>query len=222
MIKNVFEENLTSKLLQKETLNIIKNVRNKEICEIGCGNGNISNYLINNSKHENYFYLSDISSVAIQQAKKKISYDKVNFKTGSIFEPWSNKKFDFIISDVSSINQTVAEKSPWYEGIETNCGQDGLKNVKKIVKKIKNNIKEEGVFIIPLISLSNTDEMKRLLRLHFNNIKETKKIYWPIPRFFEKNIKTFNKLKNRKLIYFENKFGQYIAYTSVAICKKIK
>ena len=41
MKKKIFKENLTSKLLQKHILNIVIKLKNKNICEIGCGNGNI-------------------------------------------------------------------------------------------------------------------------------------------------------------------------------------
>ena len=70
--KRVFKENLTSKLLQKESLRILKDSKNLKICEIGCGDGNISNFLIKNMKYDNFFYLSDISNLAIKRAKKKI------------------------------------------------------------------------------------------------------------------------------------------------------
>ena len=84
---------------------------------------------------------------------KKIKYDKIEFKTGDLFKSWPNKKFDIMISDVSSLNQSVAEKSPWYQGIDSNCGKDGLKYVKKIIKKLNHYLKKDGVFIIPIISI---------------------------------------------------------------------
>jgi len=222
MKKKIFKENLTSKLLQKHSLKIIIKSKNKNICEIGCGDGNISNYLIKNSKEVNFFHLSDISSLAVEYAQKKIKNKNVEFKIGDLFKPWGDKKFDIIISDVSSLSQMIAERSPWYQGVNSNCGKDGLKNVQKILKNIKNNLKKNGTFIIPLISLSNTDKLRNILKSKFQTIKETERIYWPIPMFFKQNIKEFNELMKKKIIYFENKFGQYIAYTSVAICKKIK
>jgi methylase of polypeptide subunit release factors len=220
--KRVFKENLTSKLLQKESLRILKDSKNLKICEIGCGDGNISNFLIKNMKYDNFFYLSDISNLAIKRAKKKTKYDRIEFKTGDLFKPWLNKKFDIVISDVSSINQTVAQKSPWYIGIDSNCGTDGLKNVKKIIRNLNHYLKEDGILIIPIISLSDTDKLRNLLNSNFKFLNETNRIYWPLPNFFQKNIKLFDRLLEKNLIYFEKKFGQHIAYTSVAICKKIK
>lgn len=223
MKKNkVFKENLTSKLLQRETLIILSKLKKKDICEIGCGDGNISNYLIKNQANKHHYFLSDISELAIKYAKKNIKYDKITFKVGSLFVPWREKKFDIIISDVSSLSQVVANKSPWYQGVKSNCGIDGLKNVEKIIKKLDKNLKPNGIFIIPLISLSSTDQLKKMLKLKFKDYKETKKIYWPIPIFFKQNINLFDKLLKKKIIYYQEKFGTYLAYTSVAICKKMK
>ena len=172
--------------------------------------------------YDNFFHLSDISSLAIKAAKKKIKYNKIEFKTGNLFKPWLEKKFDIVISDVSSINQIVAEKSPWYVGIDSNCGTDGLKNVKKIIRKLDKYLKKNGTLIMPIISLSDTEKLRNLLSLNFELLNETNKVYWPLPNFFQKNEKLFDNLLKKNLIYFEKKFGQYIAYTSVAICKKIK
>jgi len=222
MKKKIFKENLTSKLLQKHSLDIIIKLKNKNICEIGCGNGNISNHLIKKSKKNNFYHLSDISSLAVDFAQKKIKNKNVKFKVGDLFKPWGNKKFDIIISDVSSLSQNIAEKSPWYKGVDSNCSKDGLKNVRRILKNIEHNLAKNGTLIIPLISLSNTDRLREMLKLKFEIFKESEKVYWPIPIFFKHNINEFNQLLKKKIIYFENKFGQYIAYTSVAICKKIK
>jgi methylase of polypeptide subunit release factors len=220
--EKIFKENLTSKLLQLESLKILKNKKNKKICEIGCGNGNISNFLIKKIKYDNFFYLSDISQKAIQIAKKKIKNDKVFFKHGDLFKPWKKEKFDIIISDVSSINQIVADKSPWYKDIVSNSGKDGLKNVKKIIKCLKNNLKPNGILILPLISLSNVTLLKKILNTKFKFVNESKKSYWPLPNFFKKNIKIFKMMKKQKVITYLKKYNIYIAYTSVAICKYLR
>ena len=69
---SVFKENLTSKILQKEGLKILnKSKKNLNILELGCGNGNISKFLIKNCEKKNHkYFLSDISTDAIKAAKK--------------------------------------------------------------------------------------------------------------------------------------------------------
>ena len=160
--------------------------------------------------------------LSIKHAKKKKKYDKIRFKIGDLLKPWKKEKFDIIISDVSSLAQHVCNKSPWYKGVKTNCGTNGLKNVEKIIHNIEKNLKNNGVFIIPLISLSDTKNLKKMIKLKFKIFEETKKVFWPIPKFFKENIVLFDKLLKKEIIYYESKFGIYLAYTSVAICRNLK
>jgi hypothetical protein len=58
-----------------------------------------------------------------------------------------------------------------------------------------------------------------MLKKTFVNVEFSKKIYWPIPHFFNKNLNTYLKLKKEKKINFTTQFSLNIAYTYVAICK---
>jgi SAM-dependent methyltransferase len=217
----IFKENLTSKILQKNCLiTLNKNFKNKiDILEIGCGNGNISKFLIKNQKKKNFYYLSDISNQAIELARKNIKYKNIEYKVGSTFCPWE-KKFDFIISDVSSINDYVAKKSDWYSGVVCNSGADGLKNIRNILKNIHKFLNNEvGIFICPIISLCNEGKLISMLKKKFVNVEFSKKVYWPLPHFFNKNLNTYLKLKKEKKINFTTQFSLNIAHTYVAICK---
>ena len=149
----IFKENLTSKILQEISSKIInKSKRSLSILEVGCGNGNITKYLIAQRKIDHIFHLSDISKKAINVCKNSIKYKSCSYKNGKWLLPWKNKTFDIIISDVSSINDVVAKNSPWYRGVICNAGDDGLKNIKKILKDVKKNLKPNGIFILPIIN----------------------------------------------------------------------
>lgn len=221
----IFKENLTSKLIQESSIKILNsgNKNSKSILEIGCGDANITKFLIDNQKNENNFYCSDISEEAIHYAKKTIKYPRLKMKYGSTFEPWEseNLKFDIIISDVSSISEPIAKKSSWYDGVISNCGLDGLKNVNKILNEISNYLKFEGYFLLPVISLSDVNKLKNELDKSFKEVSFTKAIYWPMPNFFKENFNIFEELIEKKMIYLDYKFGSYYAFTQVAICKEL-
>jgi methylase of polypeptide subunit release factors len=216
---SIFKENLTSKLLQKVSVKIINNQNTiLKILELGCGDGNISKYLLENQKRKNILHASDISDEAIKTAKKNYE-QKINFKTGNLFNPWKGERFNIIISDVSSINDSVAQLSPWYKNIKCSSGEDGLNNVKNILVNIDKYAQKKFLFILPVISLCNTAELSDLLKKKFKKILLTEKKDWPLPPFFSKNIDEFKILKKQKNIDYKEKFGIYIAYTRVAICK---
>ena len=172
----------------------------------------------NTKKKKNILYASDISSKAVKLAKKNYE-GKINFKSGDLFSPWKGKRFNIIISDVSSINDQVAFLSPWYKNIRCSSGEDGLDNIKKILSNVENYAEKNFLFILPVISLCNTTKLIELLKKKFKRVLLTKKTEWPLPSFFSKNITKFKILKNQKNLEFEEKFGINVAYTRVAICK---
>jgi methylase of polypeptide subunit release factors len=218
----VFKENLTSKVLQDISLGILNEYKKiKNVLEIGCGDGNITNFLHKKSENKNIqFHCSDISEEATTKAKLKLLESCFIIKTGELFTPWLDQKFDLIVSDVSSLADDVAIRSEWYDGVICNSGKDGLKNINQIIGEVLNYLNQDGIFILPMISLSNLDKLKKLLSTKFNNITYSKKQYWPIPEFFKSNISIFTELKNLGIIDFDYKFGIYQAYTYAAICKK--
>lgn len=222
----IFQKNLTSKILCDEAIKILNSLIRKEnnILEIGCGDGNITKYLIENQSTKNKFYCSDISEEATEFAVKNIDYDKINIRTGAFFDPWkdTHQTFELIITDVSSISQPVANKSDWYKGVTSDCGEDGLKNIKVIVKNVSKFLNEDGYFILPIISLCRLEELDELLKNKFNVVNYSEKVEWPLPEFFKKNIKNFEYLINNKIISVDYKFGAYLAFTKAAICHKYK
>jgi SAM-dependent methyltransferase len=216
---SIFKKNLTSKLLQETSIKIVNKQNSiSKILELGCGDGNISKYLQQHQKKKNILYASDISSKAVKLAKKNYE-GKINFKSGDLFSPWKGKRFNIIISDVSSINDQVAFLSPWYKNIRCSSGEDGLDNIKKILSNVENYAEKNFLFILPVISLCNTTKLIELLKKKFKRVLLTKKTEWPLPSFFSKNITKFKILKNQKNLEFEEKFGINVAYTRVAICK---
>lgn len=220
----IFKENLTSKILQEETLALLNNFNSKKkILEIGCGNGNITRYLQKNQKFKNKFFCSDISPEATKFLRENFNYSDIEVLDGYLFDPWKNKKdyFDIIISDVSSISEPIAKKSDWYKGVVSDCGIDGLKNVNIILSEISNYLKKDGYFLLPAISLSDIDKLKDHLNKKFKEVLFTKKIYWPIPDFFKANLDVFQGLMDEKKIFVDYKFGSYYAFTHLAVCNKL-
>lgn len=215
----VFLENLTSKIIREFSSNFVNKFNKKlKILEVGCGDGNITKYLIENQNNLNTFFLSDISQEAINKAKININYKNITFKVGNSLEPWINEMIDFdiIISDVSAISSEVAKVSDWYDGVSCDTDIDGLKNIKLLIKDL--DYFNKYILIMPQISLCNIIELNNLLRKKFKKINLIEGKSWPLPSFFISNLEKMVELKKNENINYYERFGMYIAKTDILCC----
>lgn len=218
----VFTPNLTSKLIVKAIKGIGSTLKG-HILEVGCGSGWITEQIaaefhVSNAK----FFLSDVSIEAIELAQNKLQTSVPNavFKVGSGLKPWVNSQFDLIINDVAGISDAIAEISPWYVGVPCNAGDDGLANTRGILNDVNNQLKNEGTYITPVISLANAIEHRRLLEGIFDSVKYLHRVWWPIPEEIVNHASTLDDMEKYFGIETQEKYGKRLAYTEVAICER--
>tara|TARA_B100000989_G_C19524966_1_gene466258 strand:- start:1433 stop:2149 length:717 start_codon:yes stop_codon:yes gene_type:complete len=217
--REIFQPNLTTKLSIETALEKIKN--NISILDLGCGSGIIGIALMKTfSKIK--MYCSDIHSIAIENAKNNYIKNDLfaDIRKGHLFEPWLEKKFDYIINDVSSISSSVAKISPWFgENVPCESGEDGTDLICLILKNSPNYLNNSGSLQIPLISLSNTDKIIDYANKIFSEVKIAKSKSWFLPKEMEKFQDKLYDLKSNKFINFEEKFKKIICTTSIVVCK---
>lgn len=218
--KNVFVPTGTSDLLIEASNKIIEG--NKSILDLGCGNGIVGISLSKIKRVKKKVYFSDISDSACKNTEQNCKKFKVKceVKKGKIFNPWKNYKFDYIISDVAAIADEAAKISPWYRNCTNNAGIDGTKNVINFLNEAEFYLNKKGSILFPIISLSKEKKIISVLKKKFKNINLIKSKIWPLPKSMCKNIKLLNKLKNKKIIHFENKYGILTFKTNIYHAQK--
>ena len=213
----IFKRNVTSQILEGATLEILsKKGPNGKCLEVGCGDFNISNNL--SKKFPSwYFSGSDISDEAIDIAIENDTKNIFDFRVGELFDPWVGEKFDIIISDVASISEIVASYSDWYDGVSCNTGLDGMLLIEKIIISAKDYLLNDGVFIIPYISLSDIDKQKTLLEENFLNVEYVNEKEWPLDSSIATQLQKWSKKNNKKYWTLKKVLDLDIAFTGAAI-----
>ena len=216
----VFSPNLTTVALLRSLETLIKNQIN--ILELGCGSGIIGILLKKHFKSKIRISMIDKSKYAINLAKKnsKINKVKSNIVQSDLFSflKNKNKRFDLIIDDVSAISNTMAKNSNWYNKfIPHSCGEDGSELTIQILKESSSKLNKKGSLIFPLISLSNHKKIINFARKNYKVCKLLKKVEWPLPKYFDDKILAH--LKEKGLIYFQEKYGEKICFTKIYLVK---
>ena len=196
----------------------------KDILDLGSGCGALGLSLI--KKNPRSVLLSDISTGAIEDCNlniknltSKIKKVKVSTMVSDCFEGISsNKKYDIIINDISGISEDIASLSPWFNNAPCNSDSNGLRLFKKVIVEAQSFLKEGGILVSPLISLSNVNEARSFLDDKLKKYTTSVKKSWFLPdEMNEKHKSILFEQVDLGNISLDYKFGKFIAWTQVLL-----
>lgn len=206
------------------TISLIKAVR-EYICkpgkmlDLGSGSGVIGLSLFQNGLVKEPLYASDLSEQAVDCMKRNavLHNFRIVAKRGSLFEPWENEKFDYIVNDVSGVAEEVAKISPWFNKVPCQSGPDGTSLVVETLRKAPTHLNSNGLFFFPIVSFSNVNKILTVARTTFTHVKQLGHTEWPLPEEMYQHIPTLNRLKEEGHIRFLEKFGMVLWYTDIYV-----
>jgi len=223
-----FEPNLTTKIILSAVIKILSEEAAKDIrhvIELGCGCGVISTYLMKYGFFKNISYvgMSDISSVAVETTKVNIKNHKnsqdidfFEFKIGPGLKIWRDIEFDLVINDISAISDRLISMTSWFDNAPNNSGVDGIENTINILREFNELMKQNSIMLIPVLSLSNVNEIKKEIKKLGLNYEIVIKKNWPLPKkMVEDNYEELLILRELGNINFIEKFSQYVVETAV-------
>lgn len=215
LMPGVFEPTGTSSALIDAVLSVVS--RPGKTLDLGCGSGIVGVSLHKAGIIDQPLYASDISNDAVLCAQKNAQLHNCDIitKCGSMYDPWENEKFDYIVDDVAGISENVAYISPWYNGIPCKTGRDGILLINEIIKNTPDHLNENGIFFFPTISFSNEKKILNTAKAHFSNIEMIAHKEWPMPKEMGKHIKILEQLKREGHISYQEKFGMILFHTNI-------
>ena len=192
--------------------------------DLGCGSGVVGLALAKSNKTDGTLFASDLSEDAVHFLKinaNKYGID-VDARSGSVFEPWTNEKFDLIVDDISGVAERIAAISPWFNETACESGEDGTKLVIEAIEQAPKHLNKNGTFFFPILSLSNSDKIITFANSVFNSVEKISSRQWQMPKEMTIHKEELYKLRDSKIINFEEKYGWMLWSTDVYVARDPK
>ena len=187
--QNLMFDNHTAELEQYAVLNVIKNIRQRRILDLGCGDGRYSDVI----KEYDYYQGVDFSDSFIKKCKAR---SEKNFICAEITEYLSDQKFNIIL----------------LIGVITYLEDE---DVRKLSKNIKSMMSDDAVIILRSVTLKD----KGLKKLYYDSgpwnwlFRFFKPRYQMIRRSVEYELSLFGEFQLKKISEVEG--TSYTLYTLV-------
>lgn len=187
----------------------------------GCGVGGLSLAKLDTSLQ---LSMSDFSESAVNAAKinaVRLGLD-ADVRLGSLFEPWTNQKFDIILDDVSGVAEEIAKQSGWFTNVPCAAGRDGTDLIISVIKEAPNYLTSGGIFFFPVLSLSNSEKILEAAERAFNDLEMVKCMTWSLPQDLANQGDLIDRLVSEGKISLEEKFGLKLWSTKVYLATNPK
>lgn len=178
----VFKPTSTTNLLLKTVRQNVRGTINSAL-DLGCGCGIIAVALAKLVMPEAAVCASDISAKAVQLAthNAKSHQLSIDCRTGSMFAPWAEQKFDLIVNDVAAMAEPVARLSRWYPPhIASAAGDDGSRWTVDILSRASEFLENQGQLFFPVLTLSNEHKILEMANAQFANVELLAEEWYPL------------------------------------------
>jgi hypothetical protein len=138
-------------------------------------------------------------------------------KCGSLFTPWENEKFDYIVNDVSGIAEEIATLSPWYDKVSCTSGVDGTLLTVEVIQNASKYMNTGGLFFFPVISLSNVEKILTEANKNFSHVEKLFHKEWPLPEMLCKHRAMLDNVQREGHIEIVEKFGMVLYFTDIYV-----
>ncbi len=214
---DVFEPTGTSSILINAVRDYVK--KPGKTLDLGSGSGVVGISLFKLGLVNSTLYSSDLCQNAVDCANKNAAFYNcpIIAKKGTLFEPWNDEQFDYIVDDISGVSVEIAKISPWFKNAPCNSGVDGTALIADVLKQASNNLNPGGLLFFPIISFSNVNKIIEIANENFSYVNRLSHKEWFLPEEMKEHIPILEKLQQEGNVDFKEKFGTLIWYTDVYV-----
>ena len=185
-----------TELIVEAAIEILREKKNPQLCEIGVGSGCISVSILHEVKNASAIGL-DISEKALKIAEiNAVSHsvsDRLELKISDVFEILQNEKFDLIVSNPPYVPskdffELQAEVRDFEPKIALTDGKDGLSIVEKIILDAPDFLKP-NCFLLMEICFNQSNRVREMFDMRIWQTIEFLPDLQGIPRMLKARIK---------------------------------
>lgn len=166
---HLFRPTLTTSILTESIRD--DDVRGRTVLDLGCGIGPIAIGLALAGAER--VYATDIMPAAIGVAARNARLngvaERITLRSGDLFEPVADLRFDLIVDDVSGVAEEVARLSSWFPPEVPSGGIDGAASTIAMLRQAKGHLTRGGCLLFPVLSLSRHREIVAAARSEFGD-----------------------------------------------------
>lgn len=195
-----------------------------KVLDLGCGAGAVGIALSQLGLVKAPVYASDLSKLAVDSTicNSERHHCPVVARCGSLFDPWENEKFDYIVDDISGVAADVAGISPWFVNVPCESGIDGVSLVGDVIRQASTHLNPGGLLFFPIISFSNVNKILAIAYDNFKDVKQLAHKEWPLPKEMYQHLPILERLREQGHIQFLEKFGMVLWFTDIYVASNFK
>ncbi|MDH4132886.1 MAG: methyltransferase [Gemmatimonadota bacterium] len=151
--------------------------------DLGCGSGVVAVVLKKLILPDAAVSASDISEEAVALTRQNAGRHglAIECRAGSLFEPWSGRRFDVIVDDVAGMSEPVARLSRWYPPqIRSDAGESGTRWIVPILEQAPRHLTIGGEIFFPVLTLSHEAEILRAAESSFARVELITEQWYPL------------------------------------------
>jgi len=179
----VFSPTSTSVLLLRAARHVLEQRAAPSVLDLGCGCGVVAVVLAGPAGGGARVSASDISPAAKRLTEKNAARNNVSIecRAGSLFEPWTGRRFSLIVDDVAGVAEPVDRLSGWYPGnVPSEAGPDGTRWILQVVDQAPNYLEPDGRVVFPVLTLAREDTVLEKARARFGTVRLLEEQWYPL------------------------------------------